>query len=130
MRPAAAGSRGMELDDFIRAYEAAWALRRTGRLEGVPPRAGPPALRLGAARGGPRRSRAITGLAANPGRLEDYRSSFPELFSDRESLHAITFEEYRLRRQAGENVTPAEYENRFGVDVTTWPSLQPAGGSR
>ena len=62
-----------------------------------------------------------------PRPLEDYRSSFPELFSDRESLHAITFEEYRLRRQAGENVTPAEYEHRFGVDVTTWPSLQPAG---
>jgi len=58
--------------------------------------------------------------------LEDYRSSFPELFRDRESLHAITFEEYRLRRQAGEDATPAEYERRFGVDATSWPSLRAA----
>ena len=56
-----------------------------------------------------------------PRPLEHYRDSFPELFCDPESLRAIAFEEYRLRREAGEQPTPAEYAHRFGVDVTTWP---------
>ena len=64
-----------------------------------------------------------------PQPLEHYRSSFPELFRDPESLHAITFEEFRLRCLAGENPSPAEYEHRFGVDISTWPCLRPPGAA-
>ncbi len=63
---------------------------------------------------------------AQPRQLEDYRISFPQLFADRESLQLITFEEYRLRFQAGEGPSPAEYEQRFGVDARFWPPLSGA----
>jgi hypothetical protein len=33
----------------------------------------------------------------------------------------VAFEEYRLRRQAGEDPAPAEYRERFGVDAADWP---------
>jgi hypothetical protein len=56
-----------------------------------------------------------------PRRLDDYQKEFPELFKDRKSLQDITFEEYRLRRLAGENPRPVEYQQRFGVITVDWP---------
>jgi serine/threonine protein kinase/tetratricopeptide (TPR) repeat protein len=56
-------------------------------------------------------------------RLEDYRDRFPLLFQHSEVLRALTFEEFRLRRQAGENPTPEEYQLRFGVDLAHWLEL-------
>ena len=53
--------------------------------------------------------------------LEEYRSEFPILFGDREGLGELAFEEYRLRRLAGESVAPAEYERRYGIETTDWP---------
>src|SRR5262249_59000774 len=50
-----------------------------------------------------------------PRRLEDYRPLFPQIFADREALQGIAFEEYRLRRQAGETPSPAEYQERIGM---------------
>ena len=46
---------------------------------------------------------------------------FPELFEDPELVHAMAFEEYRLRLQAGEQPAPAEYRRRFGVEGVDWP---------
>jgi serine/threonine protein kinase/tetratricopeptide (TPR) repeat protein len=54
-------------------------------------------------------------------RVEDYLAEFPVLRTDREGLQAITFEEYRLRRRAGQEPSPAEYHRRFGVDTFDWP---------
>src|SRR4051812_33263977 len=54
--------------------------------------------------------------------LEDYRDRFPDLFADPDRLSGVAFEEYRLRRQAGHAPTPAEYSDRFGVDVAGWPA--------
>jgi serine/threonine protein kinase/lipoprotein NlpI len=59
-----------------------------------------------------------------PSRLEKYQTEFPELFHDAETLQQIAFEEYRLRRQAGEDATPADYERRLGVDTGAWPAFQ------
>jgi hypothetical protein len=56
-----------------------------------------------------------------PKRVEDYQPLFPELFQDSNSLRDIAFEEYRLRRQAGENPCPAEYRVRFGLPIGSWP---------
>ncbi len=56
-------------------------------------------------------------------RLEDYRDCFPRLFERPEVLRALTFEEFRLRRQAGEDPRPEEYRCRFGVDPSGWPVL-------
>ncbi len=51
-----------------------------------------------------------------PGRLEDYELRFPELFRDPQRLKEIAFEEFRLRRQAGEAPSAPEYRDRYGVD--------------
>ena len=49
-------------------------------------------------------------------------SRFPELFRDRRWVQEIAFEEFRLRRQAGEDPSPLEYRRRFGADTLDWPS--------
>jgi serine/threonine protein kinase/tetratricopeptide (TPR) repeat protein len=125
MRPSQTGPQGMELDDFILAYEAAWARGEPVDLKSFLPE---PAHAL---YGSVLRELVRVDLEyrwdrGQPRPLEDYRNSFPELFNDGESLHAITFEEYRLRREAGEKATPAEYQRRFGADVSTWPCLDTA----
>ncbi len=55
-----------------------------------------------------------------PRRLGDYCERFPELFANRQTLEAVCFEEFRLRRLAGEAVSPREYERRYGVDSGDW----------
>ncbi|MBI3406955.1 MAG: tetratricopeptide repeat protein [Planctomycetes bacterium] len=56
-----------------------------------------------------------------PVALADYVRRFPELESDKAGLTLITFEEFRLRLEAGEDATPDQYAARFGVDVSDWP---------
>jgi serine/threonine protein kinase/Tfp pilus assembly protein PilF len=58
-----------------------------------------------------------------PRPLADYVTRFPALAGDRRSLQAVAFEEYRLRRQAGEEVTPEEYAERFQIDTSGWPRV-------
>lgn len=58
-------------------------------------------------------------------RLNEYRR-FPLVFEDRSVLTAVAFEEYRLRRRAGERVTPEEYRSQYRVDTSAWPSLAEA----
>src|SRR5262249_18373429 len=55
-------------------------------------------------------------------RLDDYRIQFPELFRHRKWVQEIAFEEFRLRRQAGEDPSPLEYRRRYGADTLDWPS--------
>jgi hypothetical protein len=57
-----------------------------------------------------------------PYRLDHYRGRFPELFQDRRFAQEVAFEEFRLRRQAGEDPSPLEYRRRFGADTLDWPS--------
>src|SRR6516162_7577594 len=55
-------------------------------------------------------------------RLEDYRREFPRLFECRPAIEELALQEFLLRRQAGENPTPTEYEQRFGIDTKGWPA--------
>jgi serine/threonine protein kinase/tetratricopeptide (TPR) repeat protein len=64
-----------------------------------------------------------------PRRLEEYCALFPAVFEDPDLVHAMAFEEYRLRLQCGEAPAPAEYCRRFGIEVHGWPP-SPAGASR
>jgi serine/threonine protein kinase/Tfp pilus assembly protein PilF len=57
-----------------------------------------------------------------PNRLDHYRNQFPELFGDQRRVQEIAFEEFRLRRQAGEDPSPLEYRRRYGADTLDWPS--------
>jgi serine/threonine protein kinase/Tfp pilus assembly protein PilF len=54
--------------------------------------------------------------------LSEYQRIFPELFEDLACLAQIAFEEYRLRLQVGQAVTPEEYRSRFGIDTEGWPA--------
>ena len=57
-----------------------------------------------------------------PRHLEEYREHFPAVFDDPDLVHEMAYEEYRLRLQAGEAPTPAEYLRRFGIEGRGWPS--------
>ncbi len=56
-----------------------------------------------------------------PRSLEEYRQHFPELFARTEDVEAIAYEEYRLRRQAGEPVSREDYARRYGIATECWP---------
>src|SRR5579863_4771737 len=102
MSPTVASTQEMELDDFIRAYEAAWASGEPADLKAFLPEPGH--LLYGSVlREMVRVDLELRWACRQPRPLEDYRVSFPELFDDRENLDAITFEDYRLRREQGEN---------------------------
>jgi serine/threonine protein kinase/tetratricopeptide (TPR) repeat protein len=64
-----------------------------------------------------------------PRRLEAYQERFPELFRNRDYLAEIAFEEYRLRRQMGDDACPVEYEKRWGVTVGDWPRFEIGSGN-
>jgi serine/threonine protein kinase/Flp pilus assembly protein TadD len=118
-----------ELDSFVAAYEAARAGDAPVDLRAFLPGPDHPLyaevlrelvrvdLEYGWARGRPRS-------------LADYQREFPKLFQDTEDLRAVTFEEYRLRRQAGEDPDPQAYRQRFGVDVDDWPAPRGTSAGR
>lgn len=62
----------------------------------------------------------------SPKNLRDYVNEFPQVFRERDVLREAAFEEYRQRVQAGAQVDPAEYRERFGVDVGGWPEREEA----
>ncbi|TWT75537.1 Serine/threonine-protein kinase PrkC [Posidoniimonas polymericola] len=59
-----------------------------------------------------------------PRPLADYRDETPELFDDPALLSEAAYEEFRLRRQAGEQVSRDEYADRFGTPTDAWPRVE------
>ncbi|MBY0523977.1 MAG: protein kinase [Gemmataceae bacterium] len=108
------------LDDFIEAYEDAQA--QTGQAEVadfLPPADHP--LHRDVLRELVRVDLEYGWQLGRPQPLESYRQRFPHLFQDPDSVHAVAFEEFRLRRQAGEMVCSGDYQKRYGVDTSGWP---------
>ncbi len=64
--------------------------------------------------------------SGQPRRLEEYRAVSSELFRDPERVGEMAFEEYRQRLQAGERPLRSEYRDRFGIEVTGWPTAAAA----
>src|SRR5262249_47685704 len=109
------------VDDVVDAFEAARA--RGGRvdLEGFLPDAGHPEY-LAILCELIRVDLEYSWQDGRPNRLDHYRERFPELFGDSRWVQEIAFEEFRLRRQAGEDPSPLEYRRRFGAHTLDWPS--------
>ncbi len=108
-----------ELDSFVAAFEAAQAHGASIDLTAFLP--GPDHALYGDVLRELVRVDLEYGWARGRARsLEDYRRAFPQLFRNADDVRAVTFEEYRLRRQAGEDPDPDEYRRRFGVDVGSW----------
>ena len=65
-----------------------------------------------------------------PKRLAEYRRVFPAAFAEPGPRSELAFEEYRLRRLAGEDVSADEYRQVYGVDTAEWPAVyaEPAIG--
>ena len=61
--------------------------------------------------------------------LDDYREIVPELFESKSHLEEIAFEQYRLRRLAGEPVTSDEYAARFDIDTHAWAAWDTQHGT-
>ena len=62
--------------------------------------------------------------------VEDYRDEFPELFDSTEILKPLAFEEYRLRLQSPSPIAAAVFAERYGIDISRWPSAPASGSSR
>ncbi len=112
-----------ELDGLIAAFEAA---RRVGRLadpaDFLPAPSHP--LYLEVLRELVRVDLELGWDEGRPCPLEQYLARFPDLQSDATALQAVAFEEYRLRRAAGQDPAPEEYAERYRVSVAGWPRPQ------
>ncbi|MBL8811840.1 MAG: protein kinase [Planctomycetaceae bacterium] len=62
-------------------------------------------------------------LSADP--VADYQRRFPGVFARPQNLSQIAFEEFRVRRQRGEDVDRREYAARYRIDTTNWPVVAP-----
>jgi hypothetical protein len=122
-----------EWEDQIEAFEAACAGHGRPELADFLPADGHP-LRLAVLAELVRIDMEYSWKRGAAKRLEVYRPAFPELFSDPGALRGVAFEEYRLRRLAGEEPTPTEYEKRIGMAIGFWPrprtprAAAPVGG--
>ena len=118
----------LEVDEFVEAYELAWRREAAPKLADFLP---PP--------GHPQRREVWLELVrvdlelrwdqGCPKALDDYRHGFPDLLDDPQSLAQVAFEEYRMRRQAGEEVTAEEYGRRYGIPTQDWPTLSQGNGT-
>jgi serine/threonine protein kinase/tetratricopeptide (TPR) repeat protein len=112
-----------ELDNFVEAYETAQAQSEQVDLGEFLPAADHP-LYLSVLCELVRVELEYSWQRGRPQSLESYRARFPQLFRHPERVQEIAYEEYRLRRQAGEAVRPAEYQQRYGIPTTGWPDDQ------
>jgi eukaryotic-like serine/threonine-protein kinase len=70
------------------------------------------------------------GFAAHPRRsLSDYLEDFPALNARPELVQQIAYEEFRLRRESGEDINPREYAERYRCSVATWETAVLASSS-
>ncbi|MFC1758493.1 protein kinase [Planctomycetota bacterium] len=53
--------------------------------------------------------------------LSDYQLRFPRILGDRDNRSDLAFEEYRMRRIAGEQVDPSEYATVYQINTNGWP---------
>ncbi len=113
-----------ELDRFIAAYESAHAHEGQTDLVSFLPDVTHPLYREVLCE----LIRVELEFAWKPAKrpsLDVYLARFPQLAEDPKILGEILFEEYRLRRQAGESPVPEDYQRRFGVDVRDWSDRLP-----
>ncbi len=110
-----------ELDDRVAAYEAVSARDAEADLEEFLPARSHPLYRA-VLRELVRVDLERGWSCGRPRPLREYQARFPELFERPADVREVAFEEYRLRCQAGEAPTPAEYRAAYGVATDDWPT--------
>lgn len=107
----------VERESFIEAFESAFAADAAADLANFLPQTDHP-LRLPVLEELVRIDLEHHWRRGEPRWLEDYFHRFPELYETSAAIRTLAFEEYRLRRRAGEPVLADEYRARFGIDPT------------
>lgn len=109
------------LDDFVEAFESARAENpRVELLDYLPP-----ATDVLYAQVAAELIRIDMEHSWNNGQrkpLQEYRKLLPGVFENKQLLEEIAFEEYRLRQQAGEQVSQDQYEADLGISTASWGS--------
>lgn len=59
----------------------------------------------------------------NPLSLPEYERRFGQILTNRDHFSDLAFEDYRMRRIAGQQIQPADYHTRYGIDTNGWPRL-------
>ncbi len=112
------------LEDFVEAYESSRQKNGNANLVEFLPAADHPSFRAVATE----LVRVDMEYAWESGKnsgIDDYSKLLPDLFTDSEALQIVAYEEYRLRVQAGESVSPEDYQRRYAVSIDTWGRYTP-----
>lgn len=118
-QPSSGGYRDEELEVFVADFESDAAEHSVLLQQRHLPPAGHP-RRLEIVTELVRADLDLSRLQGKARQLEDYRPLVPELFASRAHMEAVAFEEYRLRKDAGEVADPCEYQERFGLECRNW----------
>jgi hypothetical protein len=113
-----------EIDAFVEKFERA---RSAGPVENLRAFAPPAthALHLPVLRELIRVDMEIGWADGQKRRWTDYQREYADAFADADLSRDIAYEEFRLRRQAGERPDAAQYRAR-GIDVSDWPTAEVA----
>src|SRR5260221_7617872 len=110
-----------ELDDRVEAFESAWRSHGAAPLSEFLPAPQDPEY-VSVLCELVRVDLDLHWSKGQPVGLDTYIREFTVLNERRDVLSQIAFEEYRQRVQAGQMVTPDEYQLRYHVDITEWPA--------
>ncbi len=113
-----------ELDSIVEAYEQARAEGQSVALRRFLPTADSDSYR-DVALELMRVDLEYSWQSGNPRRLDEYLAEHGDVLADRAALAALAYEEFRLRRAAGQAVRRDEYARRFAIDVSSWPDDAP-----
>jgi eukaryotic-like serine/threonine-protein kinase len=114
------------IDPIIKAFEAAWDAGAPASVGSFLP---PP--------DDPLYAKAVLELVrvdlefgwehGRPRTVGDYRAAYPDVFGDPLALRAVAFEEYRQRREHGEDPDPGDYARQYDIDTADWPPRRERG---
>lgn len=118
-----------DLTSCVEAFEEAFAEGRKTSIEAFAPQTSHPdyaAIVLELARV----ELELRGVQDGIDAVADYCRRFPAVFGERGRLSQIAFEEFRVRRQRGDDVDRREYSVRYQIDTAGWPVVAPLPGIR
>ncbi len=114
--------RTQQLDDFVEAYEVACAAGRPRNLADFVPPAGHPE-RIETVIELVRVDLEYSWQMGSGQHVEQYQRLFPEELHAGPGLEQVAFEEFRLRRLAGEPVGKDAYRQRLSISTDDWPDV-------
>lgn len=110
-----------DLDEIVERFEDQMADAGDARIEDFVPAPGHPAY-LGVLGELIRVDLEHRWNRGQPVALGEYARRFPQAFAQPVFVAPLAFEEFRVRRSAGQLVSREEYQREYQVDVSSWPA--------